>query len=259
MLPVEQPPVAETPPRGHRTGHRAGTRPWRRTGTSSPSNCGCPPAAGRRHAPPWTQRALPGAVRRVHLLHHRTRRPHHPPRREGTGETVTMAGNTPHTVRNESTEDAVALQVHAPGGPMEGFIRSAAQLAADPADDRRGACNRRAPWHRTAGSGACHGDEVECRFGVVDAPPSESPRRPPSWSLDVSKRRPGADHGVRQHGEHASDGSRVGGAAEREPQRPGRLVGAAAHGEQHLAGLMDAGRTGRTRRTVDPGGVGISS
>lgn len=47
------------------------------------------------------------------------------------GETVTMAGNTPHTVRNESLEDAVALQVHAPGGPMEGFVRSAAELAAD--------------------------------------------------------------------------------------------------------------------------------
>lgn len=47
------------------------------------------------------------------------------------GETVTLAGNTPHTVRNESIEDAVALQVHAPGGPMEGFTRSAAQLAAD--------------------------------------------------------------------------------------------------------------------------------
>jgi hypothetical protein len=37
----------------------------------------------------------------------------------------------PHTVRNESPEDAVALQVHAPGGPMEGFIRSTARLAAD--------------------------------------------------------------------------------------------------------------------------------
>ena len=47
------------------------------------------------------------------------------------GETVTLAGNTPHTVRNESLEDAVAFQVHAPGGPMEGFIRSAAELAAD--------------------------------------------------------------------------------------------------------------------------------
>ncbi|NII68871.1 mannose-6-phosphate isomerase-like protein (cupin superfamily) [Microbacterium ulmi] len=47
------------------------------------------------------------------------------------GETVTMAGNTPHTVRNESNEDAVAFQVHAPGGPMEGFTRSAARLAAD--------------------------------------------------------------------------------------------------------------------------------
>jgi len=49
----------------------------------------------------------------------------------GAGETVTLAGDTPHTVRNESPEDAVAFQVHAPGGPMEGFIRSAAELAAD--------------------------------------------------------------------------------------------------------------------------------
>ena len=49
----------------------------------------------------------------------------------GAGETVTLAGNAPHTIRNESAEDAVTFQVHAPGGPMEGFIRSAAQLAAD--------------------------------------------------------------------------------------------------------------------------------
>lgn len=47
------------------------------------------------------------------------------------GETVTLAGNIPHTVRNESAEDAVAFQVHAPGGPMEGFIRGAARLAED--------------------------------------------------------------------------------------------------------------------------------
>ncbi len=47
------------------------------------------------------------------------------------GETVTLAGSTPHTVRNESTEEAVAFQVHAPGGVMEGFTRSAARLAAD--------------------------------------------------------------------------------------------------------------------------------
>ncbi|MFT4164548.1 MAG: cupin domain-containing protein [Microlunatus sp.] len=49
----------------------------------------------------------------------------------GAGETVTLAGNAPHTVRNESAEDAVALQVHAPGGPMEGFVCGAARLAAD--------------------------------------------------------------------------------------------------------------------------------
>lgn len=47
------------------------------------------------------------------------------------GEAVTIAGSVPHTVRNESAEDAVAVQVHAPGGPMEGFTRSAARLAAD--------------------------------------------------------------------------------------------------------------------------------
>ncbi|WP_433386065.1 hypothetical protein ACQPZX_28325 [Actinoplanes sp. CA-142083] len=37
-----------------------------------------------------------------------------------------MAGGTPHTVRNESKEDAVAFVVHAPGGPMESFSRAAA-------------------------------------------------------------------------------------------------------------------------------------
>ncbi|MEZ4531051.1 MAG: cupin domain-containing protein [Thermomicrobiales bacterium] len=47
------------------------------------------------------------------------------------GDTVTIPGNTPHTVRNESTEDAVALQVHAPGGAIEGFARAAAQLAVE--------------------------------------------------------------------------------------------------------------------------------
>jgi mannose-6-phosphate isomerase-like protein (cupin superfamily) len=47
------------------------------------------------------------------------------------GDTVTIAGNIPHTARNESAEDAVAFQVHAPGGPMEGFIGSAAHAAAD--------------------------------------------------------------------------------------------------------------------------------
>ena len=46
------------------------------------------------------------------------------------GETVVLAGGTPHTIRNESAEDAVAFGVHAPGGPMEGFSRAAAALAA---------------------------------------------------------------------------------------------------------------------------------
>jgi len=47
------------------------------------------------------------------------------------GETVTVASNTPHTIRNESSEEAVAFHVHAPGSAMERFTRSAAQLAAD--------------------------------------------------------------------------------------------------------------------------------
>lgn len=47
------------------------------------------------------------------------------------GDVVPLAGGTPHTIRNESTMDAIAFVVHAPGAPMEGFARSAAALAAD--------------------------------------------------------------------------------------------------------------------------------
>lgn len=46
------------------------------------------------------------------------------------GQTVALAGSTPHTIRNESTEPAVAFCVHAPGAAMEGFTRAAAALAA---------------------------------------------------------------------------------------------------------------------------------
>ena len=49
----------------------------------------------------------------------------------GAGDVVPMAGGIPHTVRNESDEDAVAFVVHAPGGPMEGFSRAAAAIAED--------------------------------------------------------------------------------------------------------------------------------
>jgi mannose-6-phosphate isomerase-like protein (cupin superfamily) len=49
----------------------------------------------------------------------------------GAGDVVPMAGGIPHTVRNESDEDAVAFVVHAPGGSMEGFSRAAAALAED--------------------------------------------------------------------------------------------------------------------------------
>jgi mannose-6-phosphate isomerase-like protein (cupin superfamily) len=46
------------------------------------------------------------------------------------GETVPLAGGTRHTIRNESTADALAFVVHAPGAPMEGFLHAAAELAA---------------------------------------------------------------------------------------------------------------------------------
>lgn len=47
----------------------------------------------------------------------------------GSGDVVPLAGGTPHTVRNESARDAVAFVVHAPGAPMEGFLRGVAELA----------------------------------------------------------------------------------------------------------------------------------
>ena len=46
------------------------------------------------------------------------------------GQVVPLAGNTPHTIRNESDADALAFVVHAPGAPMEQFSRAAAALAA---------------------------------------------------------------------------------------------------------------------------------
>ena len=49
----------------------------------------------------------------------------------GPGQVVSLAGGTPHTIRNESDKDAVAFMVHAPGGPMEEFSRAAAALAGD--------------------------------------------------------------------------------------------------------------------------------
>lgn len=58
-----------------------------------------------------------------------------PDRRRTTaraGDVVPLAGRTPHTVRNESTEDAVAFVVHAPGAPMEQFMRAVAALGPEP-------------------------------------------------------------------------------------------------------------------------------
>jgi mannose-6-phosphate isomerase-like protein (cupin superfamily) len=49
----------------------------------------------------------------------------------GAGAVVPLAGGTPHSIRNESSADAVAFVVHAPGAPMEGFLRAGAALAGD--------------------------------------------------------------------------------------------------------------------------------
>ena len=46
-----------------------------------------------------------------------------------TGDVVPLAGDTPHTVRNESTADALAFVVHAPGAPMESFSPAVAAAA----------------------------------------------------------------------------------------------------------------------------------
>ncbi|WP_433507070.1 cupin domain-containing protein [Pseudonocardia halophobica] len=53
----------------------------------------------------------------------------------GVGAVVPLAGGTPHTVRNESDRDAVAFVVHAPGAPMEGFLRAVAALDGEPGMD----------------------------------------------------------------------------------------------------------------------------
>ena len=57
----------------------------------------------------------PSAVRRVEAV---------------AGDVVPLAGNTPHTIRNESSSDAVAFVVHSPAATMEGFSRAAAAMAA---------------------------------------------------------------------------------------------------------------------------------
>ncbi|MCY4724685.1 cupin domain-containing protein [Nocardioides sp. STR2] len=89
-----------------------------------------PPGGGppvmHRHAPSEVYRVLSGEFTfYVTTSDGKTTR-----RTAGAGQTVALAGNTPHTIRNESTEPAVAFCVHAPGAAMEGFTRAAAALAA---------------------------------------------------------------------------------------------------------------------------------
>lgn len=88
-----------------------------------------PPGGGppvlHRHAPSEVYRVLSGE-----LTFHTVGTDGHVVRVAGPGETVTLAGGTPHTIRNEGDVEAVAFGVHAPGGAMEGFSRAAADLAA---------------------------------------------------------------------------------------------------------------------------------
>ncbi|WP_152366062.1 cupin domain-containing protein [Microlunatus speluncae] len=92
-----------------------------------------PPGGG----PPVLHRHAPGEI--YHVLEGEfvfyvgdKDRPDGPVRRHPVraGEVMPLAGDTPHTIRNESDADAVAFMVHAPGAAMEGFSRAAAALAA---------------------------------------------------------------------------------------------------------------------------------
>ena len=59
----------------------------------------------------------------------------------GPGDVIHIPGGRPHTVRNESGDEATASVVFAPAAGMERFLRAAAALAADgppaPADVMR--------------------------------------------------------------------------------------------------------------------------
>lgn len=88
-----------------------------------------PPGGGppvmHRHAPSEVFRVLSGELAvYVSGPDGTTRR-----RTASAGETITFAGDTPHTIRNESSEMAVVFWVHAPGAALEAFARAAAALA----------------------------------------------------------------------------------------------------------------------------------
>jgi quercetin dioxygenase-like cupin family protein len=90
-----------------------------------------PPGGG----PPLMHRHAPGEI--YHVLEGEftfyTAPDDGPPSRvtARAGDIVPLAGGVPHTVRNESSADAVGLLVHAPGAPMENFTRAVAAAAAD--------------------------------------------------------------------------------------------------------------------------------
>ncbi|HET9423512.1 MAG TPA: cupin domain-containing protein [Nocardioides sp.] len=82
------------------------------------------------------------------------------------GDTVPMAGGTPHTIRNESDADAVAFVVHAPGAPLEDFSRAAALLAAE----------REPTIEDVLALAERHGIDMLGPIPAETTPPSTSPR-----------------------------------------------------------------------------------
>lgn len=85
------------------------------------------PPVMHRHAPSEVYRVLAGEMTfYITGADGRTNR-----QVAGAGQTVTLAGNTPHTIRNESDSESAAFVVHTPGTAFEGFVRAGAALAAD--------------------------------------------------------------------------------------------------------------------------------
>jgi len=95
-------------------------------GALSAVELGIPPGGG----PPVMHRHAPGEI--YHVLEGEFTFYVGPSRVTArAGDVVPLVGGTPHTVRNESSADAVALIVHAPGAPMEQFSRAVVAASAD--------------------------------------------------------------------------------------------------------------------------------
>lgn len=82
------------------------------------------------------------------------------------GDVVPLAGGTPHTIRNETTSDAVAFVVHSPAAVMEGFSRAAAELDA-PSMDRVLALAQEHGWSCSASTPAAVRDCGWSRLSIL--------------------------------------------------------------------------------------------